>query len=216
MSAMAASPPIDQTGACLSALAALCVALREAEAALNALDRAIGDGDHGHNMTRAATALEALRGELAGLSPAEALRKAGMAVAMGVGGASGPLYGSLLLAMGKSLPDQPALADWAAAFEAGVAAVGQRGRAAEGDKTMLDVLAPAARALSVAVGDGPERAMRAMMEGAVEGFEAARPLRAARGRAAYVGDRSAGADDPGAASALLCIRTVVHSLSEKN
>ena len=181
---------------------------------LSALDRAIGDGDHGSNMTRAAQKVAAMADELDALPAGEALCRAGKAVVMSTGGASGPLYGSLLLDMGKNLPDAPGLADWGTAFLAGVAAVARRGRSAWGDKTMIDVLEPAAKAFEAAADDGLGTALAAMVEGARHGFELSRPLRARRGRAAYVGDRSIGNDDPGAASALLCIETIAAFLGD--
>lgn len=189
-------------------LEAVCPSLITAEAEFNALDRAIGDGDHGSNIARAARNLADLRDELVTLAPSEALIRSGRAIMMSVGGASGPLYGTLLMETGKALPENPTPADWAAALSAGVEGTARRGRSQEGDKTMLDVLAPAARAFSANVPQGPLQALAAMLDGAREGFAGQRGLRARRGRAAYVGDRSIGQDDPGAASALHCLSLV--------
>jgi len=198
----------------VGALDLLCERLVLAEADLNALDRAIGDGDHGGNMARAARSLQAMRGELDGLPAGEVLRRIGKAIVMSAGGASGPLYGTLLLEMGKSLPAEPTPSDWAAAFMAGVAGAGRRGRSAEGEKTMLDVLAPAARALEARSADDGAGAIRAMRDAARAGFDAQRPLRATKGRAAYVGERSIGQDDPGAASSLLAIVALAEAYLE--
>jgi dihydroxyacetone kinase-like protein len=195
-------------------LDAVCASLIEGEAEFNALDRAIGDGDHGSNLVRAARQLADLRHELVTLAPGEALIRAGRAIMMGVGGASGPLYGTLLMETGKALPENPAPVDWARAFSAGVEGMARRGRSQEGDKTMLDVLAPASRGFSANAAQGLLPALVAMLDGAREGFGAQRGLRARRGRAAYVGDRSIGQDDPGAASALHCLTVIAAVLRE--
>ncbi len=194
-------------------LEAVCGHLLAATTELNALDRAIGDGDHGDNLARAARRLREVSNELAILPLPELIARAGKEIVMSVGGASGPLYGTLLLEIGKALPADPRTSDWATAFVNGVEATARRGRSAEGDKTMIDVLAPAARALGGRVVSRTE-ALHAMREAAQAAFEASRPLRAKRGRAAFVGERTIGADDPGAASSLLCLSTIVEYLTE--
>lgn len=191
-------------GGLIDGLAALLLA---SEAEFNALDRAIGDGDHGSNLARAARGLIEQRDALAAMAPAEALIVGGRAIVMSVGGASGPLYGTLLMEMGKALPADPTPAAWADAFAAGVAGAARRGRSEEGDKTMLDVLLPASRAL-------PEGGLAAMRAAAEQGFAAQRGLQARRGRAAYVGERSIGADDPGAASAMRCLAAIADFFEE--
>src|SRR5512132_3684320 len=131
---------VDLVGRLIDAAVA---AVRADAERLTALDRAIGDGDPGVNMRRGFEALAAARDELAGLPLGPALQKAGMALVMKVGGASGPLYGSLLMAIGKAAPEAPG--DGAAiarAFADGVAAIRKRGRSETGQKTMLDVLVP--------------------------------------------------------------------------
>jgi dihydroxyacetone kinase-like protein len=202
---MAAELEAPAIGGLIDALAPLLLA---AEAEFNALDRAIGDGDHGSNMARAARSLIEQRDALAAMTPGEALVAGGRAIVMSVGGASGPLYGTLLMEMGKALPGDPTPAAWADAFAAGVAGAARRGRSEEGDKTMLDVLIPAARALS---GGASLAGMRAAAE---RGFAAQRGLQARRGRAAYVGERSIGADDPGAASAMRCLSAIMDFIEE--
>jgi dihydroxyacetone kinase-like protein len=190
-----------------------CTALLREEAALCALDRAIGDGDHGTNMARGARAILAAEEQLRALPVAQALEKAGQTIVTHVGGASGPLYGSLLLASARSWPSEPSAASIAAALTEGVAAVGKRGRATAGQKTMLDVLIPAAEALRTAADSRtPGEAVAAMLAAADAGFESARALRASKGRAAYVGERSVGHDDPGAASARLCLHAIARAL----
>ncbi len=207
--------PTD-ANAILDLMDVICSVLLSAEEELNALDRAIGDGDHGSNLARASRGLSQLRPELVALPLGEAVTRAGRTVVMSVGGASGPLYGTLLMEMGKALPEQPALSDWAVAFTAGVIGVAKRGRSAEGEKTMLDVLMPAAKALDEKAANArPAEAVKSMVEAAAGGFDASRSLRAKRGRAAYVGERAVGHDDPGARSALLCISTIAKFISEK-
>src|ERR1700681_4144796 len=114
---------------------------------LTALDQAIGDGDHGLNMKRGFEAVLADRDGLAAKPLPEALKAIGMALVMKVGGASGPLYGTLFLTLGKELPPEPTLDDATRAFGAAVAAVKARGKSDFGQKTMLDVLVPFAAAL---------------------------------------------------------------------
>ena len=215
MTAMEASLSSANARSALGVLDALCSALIAAEDELNTLDRAIGDGDHGANLARAARSLAALRPELMALSLNEAITRAGRAVVMSVGGASGPLYGTLLMDMGKVLPGDPTQSDWAAAFSAGVAGVAKRGRSEEGDKTMLDVLAPASRVFTENAAESAAAAVSAMRDAAAHGLDGSRGLRAKRGRAAYVGERTVGQDDPGARSALLCIRVVADFISGK-
>jgi dihydroxyacetone kinase-like protein len=187
----------------IRALALRAKATVDAHAAeLTALDQAIGDGDHGLNMARGFDAVAAAADELAGLGFGAALQKAGMTLVMKVGGASGPLYGSGLMAMGKASPGRPADAAAAAAMLAdGIAAVKARGRSDAGAKTMLDVLVPAQAALA----GGGAAALRAAADG---GLEATRPMRATKGRAAFLGERSVGHLDPGARSATLLIHAV--------
>jgi dihydroxyacetone kinase-like protein len=190
-------------------LQAACMELLRADAELCALDRAIGDGDHGANMARGARAILAAQDELRALPAPAAVERAGNLIVNNVGGASGPLYGSLLLAMSRAWPQEATCAGIASALTEGVAAVGRRGRSTAGQKTMLDVLIPASDALRSAAGStSTPAAIAAMLTAADGGFEASRGLRAAKGRAAYVGERSVGHDDPGAASARLCLHAV--------
>ncbi|NGN63661.1 dihydroxyacetone kinase subunit L [Streptomyces sp. A7024] len=166
---------------------------------LTDLDSAIGDADHGANLQRGFTAVaEALRAELPA-TPGAVLVLAGRQLISKVGGASGPLYGSLLRATGKALGDA-AEADDAQlreALQAGVDAVVKLGGAQPGDKTMLDTLVPALAALA----DGYPAARAAAEKGAKDTI----PLQARKGRASYLGERSIGHEDPGAASSALLI-----------
>jgi dihydroxyacetone kinase-like protein len=185
---------------------------------LTELDSAIGDGDHGSNMTRGFDAVGETAGELAGLPPGQMLQKAGMTLVSKVGGASGPLYGSLFMAMGKTLGDGPldarTLAD---AFGEGIAAVKKRGRSDAGEKTMLDVLVPAHRALADALDAGETGASelaRCTRDAAEAGLARTRDLQATKGRAAYLGERSVGHLDPGAQSSCLLIAALAELAQE--
>jgi dihydroxyacetone kinase phosphoprotein-dependent L subunit len=175
---------------------------------LTQLDAAIGDADHGANLDRGFTAVrEALASKPAD-TPGAVLTLTGTTLIRKVGGASGPLYGTAFRQMGARLgPATPevTLTDLAAALEAGLAGVQKLGRADEGEKTMVDALAPATRALTEAVQGGmkAEEALDAARAAAEEGARATIPLQARKGRASYLGERSIGHQDPGAASTAL-------------
>ena len=177
---------------------------------LTALDQAIGDGDHGLNMKRG---FEAVLADLDGLSRKplpDAIKSVGTHMVMKVGGASGPLYGTLFLTLGKELPADPTLADLAKAFATAFEAVKARGKSDLGQKTMLDVFGPVRDALNSAspdplLGDRIKRV-------ATEAAETTVNMKAIRGRASFLGDRSIGHMDPGACSAALMIATIVDTL----
>ena len=179
---------------------------------LTALDRAIGDGDHGINMKRGC--LEVLS-QLAGIAQKptdEALKAVGMALVMKVGGASGPLYGSLFMAMGKALGARPAsMALLPDMFAAGVDAVAARGKSAAGEKTMLDVLVPV---LEVVRADGTDLAGR-LRDAAARGAAATVPMRATKGRAAFLSERSVGHMDPGARSSQIIVEALLPFLEAR-
>ncbi|MBN6053991.1 dihydroxyacetone kinase subunit L [Nonomuraea sp. RK-328] len=188
---------------------------------LTELDAAIGDADHGTNLDRGfSEVLRALR-ETPPASPAQTLMTAGATLIRRVGGASGPLYGSAFRQMGKALdggqaPGGPVTPDgFAEAFAAGVTAVERLGKAVAGDKTMIDALAPASRALSQAVRDGLEtrEALTRAARAAADGARATVPMTARRGRASYLGERSVGHEDPGAASAALIVAALATAAS---
>ncbi|TDC00945.1 dihydroxyacetone kinase subunit L [Nonomuraea longispora] len=172
---------------------------------LTRLDAAIGDADHGTNLDRGLTEVHKALTEWPPESPVQVLTSAGTALIRRVGGASGPLYGSVFRQMGKVLESPVTLAGFSAAFEEGVVAVERLGKAAPGDKTMVDALAPASRALALAVRDGVgvREAFEQAARAAAEGAEATIPMQARKGRASYLGERSIGHEDPGAASAAL-------------
>ena len=173
---------------------------------LTALDSAIGDGDHGANMKRG---FEAVLGDIDKLSAQplpDALKAAGMQLVMKVGGASGPLYGTLFMTLGKTLPISPDREAVASALQAAIDAVKARGKSDIGQKTMLDVLAPVQEALAGA-GDPGEIVARAHAAA-----EATIPMKAIRGRASFLGDRSIGHMDPGARSSALIVEAAVAAL----
>jgi dihydroxyacetone kinase-like protein len=177
---------------------------------LTQLDAAIGDGDHGINMTRGFAAVgKALAGQGDAIPPGRALILAGKTLVSTVGGASGPLWGSALRSAGRSLGDAETfdgeqLAD---ALDAALGAVVDLGAAAPGDKTMVDALGPAVAALRDAVAGGASLgdALAAAADAAAGGARATVPMQARKGRASYLGERSIGHEDPGAASTTLII-----------
>jgi dihydroxyacetone kinase phosphoprotein-dependent L subunit len=176
---------------------------------LTRLDAAIGDADHGANLDRGFAAVKAALADRPPATPGAALTLVGTTLIRKVGGASGPLYGTAFRQMGKALGDagEVSAAELAGALEAGLAGVQKLGSAVEGDKTMVDALAPAVRALADAVRDGvkPPEALEAAARAAREGARATVPLQARKGRASYLGPRSVGHEDPGAASTALII-----------
>ncbi len=178
---------------------------------LTALDSAIGDADHGLNMKRGFEAVLADKASILAKPLPEALKAIGMALVMKVGGASGPLYGTLFMALGKELPAEPALADLARAMAAAVEAMKARGKADLGNKTMLDVLGPVAAEL--ASGRATYASIRRI---AAASAEATVPMKAIRGRASFLGERSIGHMDPGARSSQLLIEAVCDVLEGKS
>jgi dihydroxyacetone kinase-like protein len=175
---------------------------------LTRLDQAIGDGDHGLNMMRG---FREVMADVDGLSTKplpEALRAIGTKLVMKVGGASGPLYGTLFLTLGKELPGSPTPADAARALGTAVAAVMARGKSEPGQKTMLDVLAPAQTQLA-AGGDDLCARLKLCASACAE---ATVPMRAIRGRASFLGERSIGHMDPGARSSSLMIEAICNVL----
>jgi dihydroxyacetone kinase-like protein len=178
---------------------------------LTKLDSAIGDADHGINMNRGMSAALA---KLDGLEDGDVgtlLKTVGMALISTVGGAGGPLYGTLFLQMGTATVGKNELEpdDWRAALEAALAGVQMRGKAEPGDKTMVDALVPGTDALAQALSEGAEfaDALRRSATAAEEGMRATVPLVARKGRASYLGERSAGHQDPGATSSYLLLKT---------
>jgi dihydroxyacetone kinase-like protein len=171
---------------------------------LTDLDRAIGDGDHGINMRRGFEAVLATADELSAKNLGESLKGVGTTLVMKVGGASGPLYGTLFMSLGKSLADEVTREQAADAFAAALDAVKARGKSEVGQKTMLDVLFPVLGVLREG-GDGMAARLKAVASAAAEKTI---PMRAIRGRASFLGDRSIGHMDPGARSSALIVDAV--------
>jgi len=187
-------------------------AVREARDHLVQLDAAIGDGDHGTNMTRGfAAVVQALDGE-SEAPPGRLLILAGRTLVSSVGGASGPLWGSALRAGGRVLGDQPTFEgeQLVEVLAAALDSVKDLGAAVVGDKTMVDALEPAVATLRARLGDGATLliALEEAALAAEEGMRATIPLQARKGRASYLGERSIGHQDPGATSTALIIRAL--------
>lgn len=178
--------------------------LAEQKDYLTQLDAAIGDADHGINMDRG---FQAVIAQLPGVEDKDIgaiLKKVGMVLVSTVGGAGGPLYGTLFLRMGMTVNGKEALSaeDVLKMFEAALDGVKQRGKAQVGDKTMVDAITPAVEALrdALAAGDDLRTALEKATAAAEEGMKATIPMVARKGRASYLGERSAGHQDPGATS----------------
>ncbi len=182
------------------------------------LDAAIGDADHGANMDRG---FQAVLQKIEQENPADIgalLKTTAMTLISTVGGAAGPLYGTFFLQMGTKLAGKQeiTLQEWSAAFEAAVQGVQQRGKAALGDKTMVDSLLPAVKAVQEALANGSDvkDVLQTAARAAEEGMKSTIPLIARKGRASYLGERSAGHQDPGATSAYLLLKAVAESWAE--
>ncbi len=182
---------------------------------LTALDAAIGDADHGANMDRGMTAVVAVLDDAPPADAAALLKKTGATLVSKVGGASGPLFGTLFLRMAGAAGDGD-LDDAAVAraLRAGLDGVVARGKAEPGDKTMVDALGPACDALDAAVqaGEPLADALAAAARAAAQGRDATVPLVARKGRASYLGERSAGHVDPGATSVTLLVEAAAATL----
>lgn len=181
---------------------------------LSKLDSDIGDGDHGVNMARGFNAVVTA---IDSSSPADigaVFKTTSMSLIKTVGGASGPLYGTLFLraAAGFAGKQEIDLETWTSALEKGVQGIEQLGKAQKGDKTMLDAWFPALDALKAARGGGIKDALKAAADAAEEGMKGTIPLQAKKGRASYLGERSIGHQDPGATSAFLLLQAAAEVL----
>src|ERR671922_1032579 len=186
---------------------------------LTQLDSAIGDADHGTNIDRG---MKAALGKVEGVEGDDIgglLKTVGMTLVSTVGGAGGPLYGTLFLQMGTATAGKSELEpdDWRAALEAGLTGVQLRGKAEPGDKTMVDALMPGKDALARALAEGADfaEALRRSASAAEEGMQATVPLVARKGRASYLGERSAGHQDPGATSSWLLVKTIADTWTQR-
>ena len=191
--------------------------VEEHSAELTELDSAIGDADHGSNLARGLKAVVTmLIADEAPTSIGPILKQSGMTLVSTVGGASGPLYGTFFLRMAASAGDVESLGpqSLSKAFHAGLEGVLARGKAAAGDKTMLDALIPAVEALDSALSQGRpfDDAIRAAADAAEAGRDATTPMVARKGRASYLGERSIGHQDPGATSTALLFRAAANTM----
>jgi phosphoenolpyruvate---glycerone phosphotransferase subunit DhaL len=182
----------------------------ENKAYLTELDSAIGDADHGINMDRGFTKVVEKLDGIATTDIGQTLKTVGTTLVSTVGGASGPLYGMFFMQMGGAVAGKETLSveEFATAFETGLGGVLRIGKAEPGDKTMVDALIPARDALRAAAADGASvgDALKRMADAAEQGMLATVPLVARKGRASYLGERSAGHQDPGATSSHLLLR----------
>jgi dihydroxyacetone kinase-like protein len=198
----------DDVLAWLNAYAAV---LAENKDYLTQLDSDIGDADHGANMDRGFRAVKAKLESNPGSDIGAVLKTVGMTLVSTVGGAGGPLYGTLFLQAGMATAGKNELtpADVVAMFDAGLKGVVMRGKAVLEDKTMVDALTPAVEKLRTVVDGGGDLgdALRQAAAAAEAGMKATIPLVARKGRASYLGERSAGHQDPGATSSYLLIKT---------
>ncbi len=207
------------SGTVRSWIAASAAAIRAQRDYLTQLDAAIGDADHGANMDRGFTAaLERLEAEEASQPPGKLLLTAGSTLVSTVGGASGPLWGTALRRAGRALGDESQFDGFqlAASLEAALGGVVELGAAAEGEKTMVDALAPAVRRLRAQLDEGVEvgPALAAARAASEDGMRATVPLQATKGRASYLGERSIGHQDPGATSTALIVAALEQSVSQ--
>jgi dihydroxyacetone kinase-like protein len=189
---------------------AIAKVIGENSAYLTELDAAIGDADHGANMDRGFRAVMNKISELSNMDIGTSFKTLGMTLLSTVGGAGGPLYGTFFLQIGMKTVGKMELnlADWTEALEAALAGVVSRGKAELGDKTMVDALTPAVNALKQAVKENLpiDKALELSAEAARQGMEGTTPLVARKGRASYLGERSAGHQDPGATSSYLILK----------
>jgi dihydroxyacetone kinase-like protein len=199
-------------------LEAFAARVAENKEYLTQLDAAIGDADHGINIDRGMRAALLKLDGVSGDDVGALLKTVGMALVSTVGGAGGPLYGTLFLQMGMKTAGKSALdsGDWAEALEAAVSGVQARGKAEPGDKTMIDALVPAREAFKTALAEGASfaDALRRSADAAEEGMRATIPLVAKKGRASYLGERSAGHQDPGATSSHLLVRAAAETWAD--
>src|SRR5262245_6594705 len=178
---------------------------------LTALDSAIGDGDHGLNMKRGALAIQAKLPELETKSLNDALKGMGMTCLSTVGGSSGPVFGTLMVTLGKELPAQPVAADFAKALAAAIAALSRLGKVEVGQKTLLDVLDPVQKVLAQGGGDLVARVKQCAFDSA----QATAAMDAIKGRASFLGERALGHVDPGSRSMALIIGALCDALQKE-
>jgi dihydroxyacetone kinase-like protein len=189
---------------------AIATVIGENSRYLTELDAAIGDADHGANMERGFKAVMNKLPEISDKDIGTIFKTVGMTLISTVGGAGGPLYGTFFLQVGMKTAGKMelTLSDWTEALEAALNGVVMRGKAELGDKTMVDALTPAVAVLKQSVSDSQSfhKALELSAEAAKKGMEGTIPLVARKGRASYLGERSAGHQDPGATSSFLILQ----------
>jgi phosphoenolpyruvate---glycerone phosphotransferase subunit DhaL len=190
--------------------------LAEQKDHLTQLDAAIGDADHGANMHRGFQAVLAKKADLQAADIGALLKGTAMTLISTVGGASGALYGTFFLQASTSAVNRTELSpsEFGAALDKGLAGIVSRGKATIGDKTMVDALQPAIKAYKQAIDSGKplDQALSEAVSAAEQGLQSTVPLVARKGRASYLGERSAGHPDPGATSSVLLIRSAAETL----
>jgi dihydroxyacetone kinase-like protein len=178
---------------------------------LTALDQAIGDGDHGLNMKRGAQAIQAKLTAMEGMGLNESLKTMGKTCVAMIGGSSGPVFGTLLMTLGKELPDHPTSQDFARALRLSIEALTKLGKAEVGQKTLLDVLDPVQKVLA----QGGDNLIDRVRQCALDSAAATANMDATRGRSSFLGDRAKGHVDPGSRSMSLIISAICDGLSKK-
>jgi dihydroxyacetone kinase-like protein len=195
----------------LNWISAVAAVLEENRDYLTRLDSAIGDADHGMNMSRGFQAVMTKLPTISDKDIGTIFKTVGMTLVSTVGGAAGPLYGTFFMQAGSASIGKQELtaADWSAALESAIAGVVMRGKAVLGDKTMVDSLTPALEALKAAIAEQQPltAALERSAQAAEQGMLATIPLVARKGRASYLGERSAGHQDPGATSSYLILKS---------
>ncbi|MCR5756911.1 MAG: dihydroxyacetone kinase subunit L [Selenomonas sp.] len=205
-----------------AALEAISREIIEHQEELNHLDNAIGDGDHGTNMARFSQSILQELPDLAASKDdfGEIFHYMGMRCINGIGGSAGPLFGTFYLRAGMASQGKKSMeaADWVMAFNAGTIGVSQLGKSNEGDKTMVDAMFPAGRAMQAAVEEGRSFAeiLLSGVEAAQNGVEYTKTIQASRGRASYIGMRSIGHQDPGATTILLMLQAMYKAAQKLN
>ncbi|HAA33579.1 MAG TPA: dihydroxyacetone kinase subunit L [Cyanobacteria bacterium UBA8553] len=198
-------------------LQAVAVVLEQNKDYLTELDAAIGDADHGINMNRGFQKVVSQLPSVADKDIGTILKTVSMTLISSVGGASGPLYGTMFLRSSTAITGKSELTDedMVALLQAFVDGIIQRGKANLGDKTMLDALSPASETFKQAVADGAstQEALQQAVSAAQEGMKNTIPLVAKKGRASYLGDRSMNHQDPGATSVYLILNTLLETVS---
>ena len=179
---------------------------------LTALDQAIGDGDHGLNMKRGAQAIQAKLPEMEGRELNECLQTMGKTCVAMIGGSSGPVFGTLLITLGKQLPVNPQAEDFALALRSSIEALTRLGKAEVGQKTLLDVLDPVQKTLA----QGGENLLARVRQCAFDSALATADMQATRGRSSFLGERAKGHVDPGSRSMALIIGAVCDSLESSS